>query len=72
MVYPPKLNTQLALALLIYVFMGLWIILAYFLQYGTPYLNNEGLWRIDVKVPPGRAWSLAQEIDLQLEPLSAL
>jgi hypothetical protein len=38
------------------------------LLYGTPYLNNEGLWRIDVRVPRGRAWSLAQEMDIQLEP----
>jgi hypothetical protein len=48
--------------------MDLWKNISYFVQDGTPYLNNEGLWRIDVNVPRGRAWSLAQEIDIQIEP----
>jgi hypothetical protein len=33
------------------------------LQYGTPYLLNEGLWRIDIVVPRGKAWSLSQEAE---------
>jgi hypothetical protein len=41
--------------------MGLWKIIAAFLQYGSPYLLNEGLWRIDIVVPRGKAWSLSQE-----------
>jgi hypothetical protein len=39
----------------------------FLLLYGTPYLLNEGLWRIDVSVPRGKAFSYAREAnDLQL------
>jgi len=38
------------------------------IQYGTPYLLNEGLWRIDIQVPRGRAWSYDQQAQELLRP----
>jgi hypothetical protein len=40
------------------------------LQYGTPYLLNDGLWKIDIVVPRGKAWSLSQEAEEVLQQVA--